>query len=158
MEFLQFTATLPGGSGQWKSCNALPCCLRVAGSGTCSTHRHNACGQWAVEILQCTATLLEGSGRGYSCSCLPHCLCEQWSVEILQCTATQPVGRGHRNSCSFSAHCPWAIGGGIPAIRYHAAWGHRAVELLQCTTTLAWGQWAVELLQCTATPLAGSGQ
>ena len=32
-DVLQYTASLPGGSGQWTSCNALPHCLGEVGSG-----------------------------------------------------------------------------------------------------------------------------
>ena len=81
VELLQCTASLPGGSGQCNSCNALPHRLGVLGSGTpamrgptswgdgesCqgggggrksgppAMHCHTAWAQWAVELLQCTA-------------------------------------------------------------------------------------------------------
>ena len=46
VELPQRTATLPGGSGQWtgqwKSCNAPPHCLRAVGSATPTMHRHTA--------------------------------------------------------------------------------------------------------------------
>ena len=38
VEVLQCTASLPGGSGQWNSCNALPHCLGAVGSGTPAMH------------------------------------------------------------------------------------------------------------------------
>ena len=75
VELLQFSASLPVGRGQWKSCNAPPYCLEAAGSATAGMHRHTARGQWAVELLQCTAW-------------------GQWAVELLQCTATLPGGSG----------------------------------------------------------------
>ena len=58
VQLLQCTASLPGGSGQCNSCNALPHCL----------------GQWAVQLLQYTAALPWGSGQCNSCNALPHCL------------------------------------------------------------------------------------
>ena len=45
-ELLQYTAALPGDSGQWNSCNALPHCLGAVGSGTPAAHRRIAWGQW----------------------------------------------------------------------------------------------------------------
>ena len=52
VEFLQHTASLPGGSGQWNSCNALPHYLGAVGGASSATHRPTARGQWAVEIPQ----------------------------------------------------------------------------------------------------------
>ena len=69
---LQCTAPLPGGSGQWNSCNSLPHCLGVVGNGTPATHCHTAWGQWAVELLQRTALLHGGSGQWNSCNALSH--------------------------------------------------------------------------------------
>ena len=54
---LQCTASLPGGSGQCNSCNALPHCPRAAGRATPATHCLTAWGQWAVELLQRSAPL-----------------------------------------------------------------------------------------------------
>ena len=88
MELLQCTASLPGGSGQCTSGNALPARLGAVGSGTramCGPtswgerescpggrrclksktpemHCHTAWGQWAVQLLQCTPSLIGGSG------------------------------------------------------------------------------------------------
>ena len=56
MELLQYTAALPGGSGQWNSCNALPHCLGQVGSGTPPIHCCTAVWQKAVELLQCTGS------------------------------------------------------------------------------------------------------
>ena len=142
VQLLQYTAALPGGSGQWNSCNALPhcpggsgqrnsCnalphCLGAVGSATPAMHCLTAWGQWAVELLQCTAPLPGGSGRCNSCNALPHC----------------PGGSGQRNSCNALPHCPGAVGSATPA--------------MHCLT--AWGQWTVQLLQCTASLLWGSGQ
>ena len=87
VEFLQCTATLPGGQGL---------CL-------------SAWGQWAVEALSCTATLLRGSGQCNSCNALPRCLgavasatpamhCHttrgRWAVELLQCAGPPAGGTG----------------------------------------------------------------
>ena len=74
MELLQHTASLPGGSGQWNSCNTLPHCLEAVGSGTPATHCLTAWRQQAVELLQHTASLPGGSGQWDSCNTLPHCL------------------------------------------------------------------------------------
>ena len=48
LEFLQRTAPLPGGSGQWKFCNALPHCLWAVGSATPVMHCHLAWGRRAL--------------------------------------------------------------------------------------------------------------
>ena len=61
------TAALPGGSGQWNSCDTLPLCLGAAGCATPAMHCLTAWGQWAVELLQCTASLPGGSGQRNSC-------------------------------------------------------------------------------------------
>ena len=45
VEILQCTASLPGGSGQCNSCNALPHCLGAVGSVTPAMHRLTAVGQ-----------------------------------------------------------------------------------------------------------------
>ena len=78
VQLRQCTASLPWGSGQSNSCNALPNCLEAVGSATpamhCLTawgavgsaasamHCLTALGQWAVDLLQCTALLPGGSG------------------------------------------------------------------------------------------------
>ena len=74
MELLQHTASLPGGSGQWNSCNIQPYCLSAVGSGTPAMHCLTASGQWAVGLLQHTASLPGGSGQWNSCNTVPHCL------------------------------------------------------------------------------------
>ena len=51
MELLECIATLPGGSGQWNSCNALPHCLGALGSATPAMHCLTVWVQWAVELL-----------------------------------------------------------------------------------------------------------
>ena len=180
VELLQLSAALPVGSGQWKSCNALPhclgavgsgtatmhCqdCLRGAGSGTPAMHCHTAWGKWGS---------IAGTGQWNSCNALPrglwavgsgtpamHCpgACGQWAVELLQCTASLPRGSGQWNSCNALPHCPGAVGSGNPAMHCHTAKGAvgSGTPAMHCQT--AWGQWAVELLQCTATLPRGSGQ
>ena len=143
MELLQCTTSLPRGSWQWNSCNALPHCPGAADSATSAMHCLTALGQWAVQLLQCTAALPGGSGQCNSCNAMPHCLGAvgsatptpathcltawgQWAVQLLQCTAS-------------------------------LYWGQWTVQLLQCTASLPGGQWAVELLQCTAPLPGGSG-
>ena len=61
VQLLQCTATLPAGSGQCNSCNALPHCLGAVGSGTPVMHCHTPQGQWAAELLQRTPSLPRGS-------------------------------------------------------------------------------------------------
>ena len=38
VQLRQCTASLPWGSGQWNSCNALPNCLEAVGSATPAMH------------------------------------------------------------------------------------------------------------------------
>ena len=38
VELLQYTASLIWGTGQWNSCNALPCCLGALGNETPTMH------------------------------------------------------------------------------------------------------------------------
>ena len=93
MQLPQYTASMPGGSGQCYSCNALPYCLGAVGSGTSATHLPHcpgaagsatptmhcltAGGHWAVGLLRHTASLPAslpgGSGQWDSCNTLPHC-------------------------------------------------------------------------------------
>ena len=171
MDLLQYTASLPRGSGQWTSCNTLPRYLGAAGSVPPATHCLTAWGQWAVDHLQCTASMPGGSGQWTSCNELPHCLGAlgnatpaihcltawgHWAMQLLQYTAPMLGGSGHWTSCNTLPHClGWwavqlcntqphclgAVGSGTPAIH--------------CPT--AWGQWAVDLLQYTAPMPGGSG-
>ena len=67
VKLLQYTASLPGGSGQGNSCNAPPHRLGAMGSVTPATNRLTAWGQWALELLQCTAAPLGGTGQWISC-------------------------------------------------------------------------------------------
>ena len=78
--------------------------------------------------------------------------------EHLQFITTLLVGSGKYNCCNALPHYQRAVGRGTPAIHHHTAWGHYAVELLQCTLKLPFVQRAVEHLQCTATPRGGSGK
>ena len=146
VDLLQHTASLPGGSGQWTSFNALPNCLGAVGSGPPAMHCLTAWGQWAVDLLQHTASLPGGSGQWTSFNALPHCLGAvgsgtpamhcltawgQWAVEPLQCTASLPGGSGQWTSCHALPYCL----GGVDS----------AASAMHCRT--AWGQWAVDLLQ-----------
>ena len=72
MEIVSCTPRLVTGSGQWNSCDALPRCLGVVGSGNPVMNSHTALGQWGVQFLQCNASLPSGSGQGNSCHALPH--------------------------------------------------------------------------------------
>ena len=73
VELTRCTASLYGGSGQCKACNALPHCLGAVDSATPAMQRPTACGLWALEPLQRTASLPGGSGQWSSCNALPHC-------------------------------------------------------------------------------------
>ena len=173
MQLLRCTASLPWGSRQCNSCNALPYC--PGGSGQCHS---------------CSA-LPHCLGAVDSATPAMHCLTAwgQGAVGHLQCIASLPWGSGQCNSCNALPHCPGAVGSATPAMHCPTALGQWAVELLQCTASLpggsgqwnscnalphclgavgsatpathcltAWGQWAVELLKCTASLPGGSGQ
>ena len=142
VELLQCTASLPGGSGQWNSCNALPHCLGAVDSATPAMHRLTAVGQWAVTLPQCTTSLPGGSGQWNSCNALPHCL--------------GAVGSG-----TPAMHCLTAlgaVGSATPAMHCLTAWGQWAVQLLQYTAALLGG--SGQRNSCNALPhwLGGSGQ
>ena len=151
VQLLQYTALLPAGSGQWRSCNALPHYLGAMGSGT---------------PAMCGAT---SWGDGESCRAAGRCRksgppamhCHtswvQWAVELMSCIVSLPGGNGQCNSCNALRHYPGVVGSGTLAIRCLTAWGQWAVELLQCTASLPGGQGVVELLQGTATAPWGRG-
>ena len=113
VELLQCAATLPQGSGQCHSCNALP-------------HYQGA---MASATLSCTASLPWGSRQCNSCNTLPHCLmavgsgppvmhCHipqgQWAVELPQSTPLSHGGTGRCNLCNTLPH-RFGGGGGAPA-------------------------------------------
>ena len=93
-QLLQCTASLPWGSGQWNSRNALPHCPGGVGSATPAMHCLTAWGQWTVQLLQCTASLPRNSGQCNSCNALPHCLGAMGSATpAIHCrTAALPWG------------------------------------------------------------------
>ena len=106
----QCTASLPSGSRQFNSCNALPHCPLAVGSATPAMHCPTAWGQWIVQLSQCTSSLPGSSGQWNSCNALPlcpqavgsttpgmHCLIArgQRTVQLLQCTASVPAGSRH---------------------------------------------------------------
>ena len=68
------TASLPRGSGQRNSCNALRHCLGAVDTVTPAVHRLTAREQWAVQLLRRTASLPGGSGQWNPCNALPGCL------------------------------------------------------------------------------------
>ena len=180
VQFLQCTASLPGGSGQCNSCNTLPHCLGAVGSGPPSIHGLTAWGQWAVDLLQYTAALPGGSGQWTSFNALLHCLGAvgsgppathcltawgQWAVDFLQCTAPLPGGSGQCNSCNTRPHCLGAVQllqciASLPsgsrqwnscnALRHCLGAVGSATPAMHYLTAL--GQWASELLQHTAAP------
>ena len=142
MQLLQCTASLPGGSGQCNSRNAVPHRLWAVGSATPAMHCLTGWGQCAAQLLQCSASLPWG----------------QWAVELLQCTASLPLGSRQCNSCNALPHCPGAVGSatpGMPCLTALGAVGSAAPAML-CLT--GWGQCAAQLLQCTASLPWGSGQ
>ena len=57
VQLLQCTASLPWGSRQCNSCNALPHCLGAVGSATPAMYCLTTWGQWTVQLLRCTASL-----------------------------------------------------------------------------------------------------
>ena len=109
-------------------------------------HCHAAWGQWASDFLHYTAALCGGRGRLNSCTAPPHTL-GAMGREHLQFIAALLVGSGKYSCCNALPHYQRAVGRGTPAIHHHTAWGHYALELLQCTLKLPLGQRAVELLQ-----------
>ena len=167
---MQCTAALPGGSGQWNSCNALTHSLGAVGSGTPATHCLTAKGRSAVGLLQHTIRLPGDSGQWSSGNALPHCLrpagsgtpamhcliaLGEWAEELLQCTASLPhctalplwmgaVGSAtlQRTASLLRGSGQWNSCNAPP--RCLAAVG-RGTPAMHCLT--AWGQWALELLQ-----------
>ena len=151
MQLLQCTASLPGGSGQCNSCNALPHCLGAVGSVTPAIHCRTVWGQWTVQLLRRTASLPGRSAQCNSCNTLPHRLgavgsatpathCrtawEQWAVQFLQCTAPLPGGSGQCNSCNTLPHRLGAVDSETSAMHCPSAWGQWAAQLLQRTASL----------------------
>ena len=166
-ELLQGNASLPGGSGQCNSCNALPHCLGAVGSGTRAMDHHTAWRKWAVELVQCTPSLPGGSGQCNPCNALPYRLgavgtgtpamrsppaggtgspaqegVAAYRAKRLQCTAEMPRGNGRCDSCGALPYRLGTVGSGTPTM-------HRVT---------ARGQWVVQLLQCTAAPPGDGGQ
>ena len=101
---LQYTASLPGGSGQWKSNNKRSQCLGAVGSETPAIHCLIAWGQWAVGLLRCNVSVSWGSGQWNSRNKVPHCLgaVGRWNP-AMQCLTAW--GRGRWKSCNALPHC-----------------------------------------------------
>ena len=91
MQFLQYNASLPRGSGPCNLCNALPHCPGEVGSGTPAMHCLTSLRQWAVEVEQYTSSLPGAAG---SATTAVHCLTTwgQRVVQLLQCIASLPGG------------------------------------------------------------------
>ena len=87
VELLHGTASLPGDTEQWNSCNAPPHCLRAMGGATSAIHCLDAWGHGAVTT--------RGLGTGTTAI---HCL-TAW-------------GSGQYNSCNTLPHSPGAVGSG----------------------------------------------
>ena len=120
MQLLRCTASLPGGSGQCNSCNALPHCPGAVDSATPAMHRLASWGQWTAQLLQCTRLTAWG----------------QWAVQLLQCSASLRWGSRQCNSCNVLPHCLGAVGSATPAMHCLTAWGQWVVQLLRCTAPL----------------------
>ena len=129
VELLSCTATLLGGFGTWKFCNALG--HRPGGSRrwySCTALPHN------LGVLGSLKAV--GSGTP-----VMHCLSAQgqWAVELLQCTASPLWGSRWWDSCNALPHCSRAVGSGIRPMQCHTAWSQGVVELLRCTPSLPGG-------------------
>ena len=141
LQFLQHTASLPGGPGHWHSYNTMPYYLGAVGSATPTTHCLSALGQWAVQLLQYTASLSGDSGKCNSCNALPPCLGAVGSgtpgTHCLPASGQFPV-----QLLLYTSTLRGGIGGACFAEPSH--------------TSLR--QWTVELLQRTAALLGGRGR
>ena len=128
VQLLQCTATLPEGSGQRNSCNALPHCLWAVGSEARALHRHTVWAQWAVELLSFTASLPRGGGQWKCCNALPHCLGAQGNATPAIHSHTPwgrwysamrgPTNWGEGESSPGSGRC---LKSGTPAMHCHTA-------------------------------------
>ena len=119
VELLRYTAALPWGSGQWKSCRTalgpeqsnsrgtLLQCLGAVGRGTPAAHRRTAWGQCTVGRLLHSALPLGAVASG------------QW------------------NTCCTLPHCLGAVGSGTRAVHCHTALGQWSVELLRHIAALS---------------------
>ena len=176
VEHLQYSASLPGGSGQRIYCNALPQCLGVrnacklvqyAASPPRGSGQWNSCssmplsrGQWEWSSWsRCNAVLLCLGAVG-SASLVLHRLAarRQRAVQLLQYTTSLPGGSGQCNSCKGMPHC---LGGSGQCNFCNALpYGCGAVGSGTPAThyLTAWGQWAMQLLQYIASLPGGSGQ
>ena len=101
-------STLPPGSGQCSSYNALPHCLRAVGSGIPATHYHTTLGQWAVQLVQCSATLFGDIGQWNSCNVQAPL---KGGREVLPRRWLLPK---ERNSCNAWPGCLGAAGSATP--------------------------------------------
>ena len=150
MQLLQCTASLPGGSGQCKFCNALPHCLGAAGSAIDATLSSLPGGSGQRTSCNALPLSLGAVGNGtltmhyhtawglWAVELMPHCLGAE-AVQTLQRTATVPGRSGQCNSCNLLPHCLRAAGGGTPAMQCLTTWGQPAVQLVQCTASLCGG-------------------
>ena len=109
VEPLQYTASLPGGSGQCNSSNTLPHRLGAVGRGTPAIQCPTAWGNWAVDLLEYTASL---PGAVDSGPLAVHCLTAwgQWAVDLLEYTAHPPGCSGQWTSCNTPPHRLWKPG------------------------------------------------
>ena len=143
----QYTASLPGDSGQCTSCNTLTHCLGAVGREFVQhiTSFHGGRGHWnssrnmvphwpgaagsGTPTMQCQTAgrrcaveLLQRAGPpagGTGTPAKEAVAAER--ADLLQCTATLPGGSGQQNSCHAPPHCMGAVGGAIRAIHFHIA-------------------------------------
>ena len=168
VELLQCTASLPGGSGQFNSCNTLPHCLGAVGSGTLAmrgptswgdtescpgggcclkTELSQAVSYCLAAVGSATPTMHYLTARGNWAVELLSCTVSipggQWAVELLQCSTALPGGSGQCNSCDASPHCLGAVGSATPAMHCHDAWGQWVVKPVLCAGPRAGGTWSL---------------
>ena len=146
VELLQYTASLPGGSGKWNSCNTLPDCLGAADSGTRAIHCLTAwgSGQWNsfMALPHCPGALGNATPAMRYLTARGHWAVElmqrltawgQWAVDLLLNTASLPGGIGQwssRSFCNALLPCLGALGNATRAMHCLTAWG----------SGTAWGQ------------------
>ena len=142
-------ASLPRGSEQWHSRNALTHCLGAVGSATYVMHTASMFG--GSERCNSCYTLHQCRGAVGCATSALHCLHAwgHWVVSLPQYTASLPGGSGQCYFCKTLTHCvgSWAkeLCKAVPHCLAAVCSGTLAIHLL---TVL--GQWAVEPLQYTA--------
>ena len=146
VELLHCIATVPEGSGQWNSCNALPHFLGQWNSCNALPHRPKAVGSGTLAMHCHTAWGAMGSA-----TVAMHCPTAEGAVGSgTLAMHSAPEGSGQCNSSNAVPHCPGAGGRATPVMHYHSACGQWAVELLLCSPTMLGG--IAQCNSCTALP------